>query len=679
MDFIKKIIKKVLKNHRGIQNYIYTVYKKYRYTKSIGKTLLFAGKGLFLTYTPSYKLSRSEQIKKSFSKVHVKIEDNDNFVFFIDPYKILYSNFNTIENTTIDYSICLNKSLEDFRNELCDIKNVDYKKSQLETLDAIEILLDKMICGLERSTKKDKEKYIKFYENIKTKKVTSFEEALQRVLFYNQILCQSGHNLNGLGRLDKILYSFYKKDKSITHEKACDLIERFVRTLHEFYWIKSSALLGDTGQIIILGGKDKNNRYLSNDLTYLFIEVMKKVQLPDPKVLLRISEDVPRDLVKLSIDCIKTGIGCPLFANDDVIIPKLIEFGYDEKDAYNYVTSACWEPLIPNKSVEQNNIRSMVFMRPFNDMLNNEDLSKIKNINDLINKYKNYLEKYIKNFIRELDDIIYDFDPIMSIFVPNCNKVEKDVTRGGAYYNNFGATSVSLSNVVNSIINIDRLVFKEKKYSLVELNEFRKNNYFNVSEVVSDLKNQPVRFGKDDEYVYNIFNDITSFTNAILEKTYNKNGGRLKIGFSAPTYIIESKDEEASFDGRKKGEPFLVHISSDIPSLAYTELINFASKLDYSGNRFNGNVIDFMVTPTFLEKNEDKFIDFLLLSIKVGFFEMQMNVVSSEILIKAKQNPSEFPNLIVRVWGFSSYFNDLPEDYKDILIERALKSEGKSY
>ena len=56
---------------------------------------------------------------------------------------------------------------------------------------------------------------------------------------------------------------------------------------------------------------------------------------------------------------------------------------------------------------------------------------------------------------------------------------------------------------------------------------------------------------------------------------------------------------------------------------------------------------------------------------------MQMNVVSSETLIEAKAHPEKFPNLIVRVWGFSAYFNDLPEKYKDVLIQRALKSEGK--
>ena len=84
-----------------------------------------------------------------------------------------------------------------------------------------------------------------------------------------------------------------------------------------------------------------------------------------------------------------------------------------------------------------------------------------------------------------------------------------------------------------------------------------------------------------------------------------------------------------------------------------------------------------MITPSFIEDNFDKMIDFLMISIKLGFFQMQMNVTSSEILIKAKANPKEYENLIVRVWGFSAYFNDLPENYKDLLIERALKNEGK--
>ena len=162
-----------------------------------------------------------------------------------------------------------------------------------------------------------------------------------------------------------------------------------------------------------------------------------------------------------------------------------------------------------------------------------------------------------------------------------------------------------------------------------------------------------------------------------MNKFENPLGGKYKFGLSAPSYITSAVNCKASFDGRKNGDPFGVHISSDA-SNAYTELMQFASKLDYNENRFNGNVVDFMVSPSFIENNFDKFVDFLMLSIKVGFFEMQMNVVSSKTLIEARKNPNKFPNLIVRVWGFSSYFKDLPDSYKDYLIERALNSESNS-
>ena len=91
--------------------------------------------------------------------------------------------------------------------------------------------------------------------------------------------------------------------------------------------------------------------------------------------------------MELSLRCIKTGIGCPLFSNDDVIIPKLIEFGYEEQDAYNYVTSACWEPLMVGKATEQNNIDSLVYMNPLTELLDNEDVEKLTTYEEFIKKY----------------------------------------------------------------------------------------------------------------------------------------------------------------------------------------------------------------------------------------------------------------------------------------------------
>ena len=148
----------------------------------------------------------------------------------------------------------------------------------------------------------------------------------------------------------------------------------------------------------------------------------------------------------------------------------------------------------------------------------------------------------------------------------------------------------------------------------------------------------------------------------------------MKTGLSGSSYLDSARNFGASFNGRRAGEPFTVHISNE-DNNGFTEIINFASELNYDGGRLNGDVVDLMVSPDFIHNNWDKFVDFLILSIKKGFFEMQMNVVSSQTLIEARKNPEKFPNLIVRVWGFSAYFKDLPGEYQNVLIKRTLKNE----
>lgn len=661
--------------------YMILVFRYKRKYKSLFKTGIFAIKSAMKFYTPNKIDLKGKQIRKLLNKTEIKISNTDKFIYNIDIFKTIHRDNRIIDNVTVDYSKVLKLSLNDMKTVNEKLKDCDYKESQKELLIGIEEYIDRECKEIEKSNRKDKQKSIEYLQNIKNKKAENFEESLQRILFFNQMLWQTGHGLNGLGRLDKILEETYKKDiesKLITKQQAKEMIKEFAKILHQKFWYKSNVLMGDTGQIIILGGKELDGSYFCNELTYLFIEAIEELQLPDPKVFLRVTDKVPRDLMELSLKCIKTGVGCPLFSNDDVIIPKLIEFGFEEKDAYNYVTAACWEPLMVGKSVEQNNIDSIVYLTPLTKMLETEALEKIDTYEKFMNEYKKYLEQYIVDFVKEINQIDWEEAPLLSLLTDDCNKKLTDVAYGGSKYNNYGLTSVSLGTVINSIYNIKKFVFEDKKYSLKELNEIRKNNFENNEEILNMLKQQPNRYGTDNKDIIDLTNQITGFVNKVLDTQKNKLGGKIKFGFSAPTYIIKASTSPASFDGRKNGEPFGVHISSDKPSVAYTELIQFASKLEYDGHRFNGNVIDFMITPSFIEDNFNKMVDFLILSISLGFFQMQMNVTSSDILIKAKANPKEYENLIVRVWGFSAYFNDLPENYKDLLIERALKNEGKS-
>jgi len=672
MKLLKKFLKLFLKDNRVISRLV----KFYRYNRSFGifKTIFYMISDLFLRYRVKNNKNQAYNTARMLGQIGFKNSKINSFFYNIDTHKVFYSKKRYLENFTVDYSVVLESSLEELKSK----SESQYSNDKNVVIEGINSYIDHTVNYISKLNIDNKEVIIKNILSIKDSKAVHFDEALQRILFFNQIMWQTGHMLVGLGRLDKVLAKYYNDDienKYITQEEASKYIKDFLCILHEYFWYKSNTLLGDTGQIIVLGGKDEKGNYLVNDLTYMFINELKKIHYPDPKILLRVSKDIPKTLLDASVDCIKTGIGSPLFANDDLIINRMIEFGYDKDDAYNYSVSACWEPLVPGKGVEQNNLETLVFMEPFNRMLNNEELDSIKNLDDLITRYDKYIVEYAKEMADLINNWEYEKEPYVSIFVSDCDKLNEDIIDCRGKYNYCGLTTVSLGNVVNSILNIDKYVFRDNKYTLKEFNELRNNNFNNDNHILNDLKNNSKRYGLDDEEVLNLSNRIMNMMSKSISNNLIK-GGKVKIGYSAPSYITHSVNQYASFDGRKNGEPFIVHISSDINGLPYTSLFNFASQLDYSSNKINGNVIDFIVNPSFLECNYDKFIDFLRISISNNlFYEMQMNVVSSKILIAAKNNPKLYPNLIVRVWGFSAYFNDLPESYKDVLILRAQESE----
>lgn len=280
------------------------------------------------------------------------------------------------------------------------------------------------------------------------------------------MLWQTGHYLIGLGRLDYILDDIIKSDKR-DDETISKILSDFIKIMHEYYWYKSSALMGDTGQIIILGGLTPSGEYFENRLTYLFIQCLKLCNLPDPKILLRVSKKTPRDLIDLAVECIGTGIGSPLFANDDIIIPQLIDFGYDTDDAYNYVTSACWEP-IPGNSFEQNNIAHINFVEPFDLISKKEIMSEITSYEQYFGLYKKYLKVHTDSVCSSLNNIVWEFDPLVSAFLKTCRSSRTDVSIGGGKYNNYGVLTNGLSNAVNSLLTLKKIVFDQKKYSLMD-------------------------------------------------------------------------------------------------------------------------------------------------------------------------------------------------------------------
>jgi formate C-acetyltransferase len=619
-----------------------------------------------------YNISKTNQYKNLFENAEILPIEHGKFISWIDVNKEPVNLKMVIGNIPPKYDLILNNSID----QLIDVNSNgnSINEQNKELLLVLKEYILRSIEYIKQSDLKNKEFQIQCFENMITRSASSLDDALQRILFWSSLFWQTGHKLVGLGRLDLILDSYISKEES-NEQYVKDIID-FLECLHDYYNYKSNALKGDIGQIIIVGGLDEQDHYFYNALTYSFIEATKKIKLPDPKVLLRVAEGMPDDLIRKATESISTGIGSPILANDDVVIPSLQKFGYKKKDAYNYAVSACWEPLSYGNSLEQNNLANINFAKCISESFKDDAFISCQNFDDYMVLYNHYLKREISNVLSTISNIRWENDPLYTLFTDGCIQNDQDISAGGAIYNDYGILSVGLGNTVNSLFNIKKYVFEEKKYSTASINNIWINGNNGNQIELDKVLNENCHFGKDDTEVIQMTNLLISEAKSIIFPYRNKFGGRIKFGLSSPNYLTCGEENEATFDGRKTGEPYSTHISSD-GNVAYTELISFASNLDYSGCSSNGNVVDFFVNSGLLINNFDKFVQFIKYSIKQGFFEMQMNVTSSDILIDAKEHPDKHKDLIVRVWGFSAYFNDLPIDYKDTLINRAIKAEGK--
>ena len=598
--------------------------------------------------TPIYTIHRNKQLREIYAQKYQLTYDKVKKLHIVKaPQQNVILDLAKIENIgfgdffySIDSSIILDK-----RKNIIDNMPVDYEYILNHCFEGCPSFVDSYINRVNDS-------------RITLRKPTSLKEALQLILFWNGLLWQTGHTLVGLGRLDKVLAPYEVPDNGEV------LICNFLKTLHCKYNFKSASLLGDTGQIILLGGLNEDGSYFCNEYTYLFIKCLKKVNLPDPKILLRSSTNMPDDLLRTALDCASTGIGSPLFSNDEIVIPSLIDFGYEKKDAYNYGVSACWEPLSVGNSLEQNNLANIQYGRCFNRTVYNGKFAECKTFDDVLKLYIDQLECECEDIKFKLNNIEWSKDELLSFLMG----LSKDISEGGAKYNNYGILSVGMSAAVDSLLNIKRRVFENNEFSLLDIQHKIDSN--DVEEF-NDVSNG---FGTESKDAIELTNRLIRKTEEFLDNYRNKFGGKVKFGLSSPAYITCSNSTGATLDGRKAGEPFRTHISND-RNRSITEIMNFESKLKFTGTSCNANVIDVMVQSSLIKDNIDKFTGYLMGGIKEGIFQLQMNVLSYAQLVDAKAHPEKYPNLIVRVWGFSAYFNDLPEEYKDNLIRRAKEME----
>ena len=460
-----------------------------------------------------------------------------------------------------------------------------------------------------------------------------------------------------------------KKDveaNRLNYEQAKGLLKEMCLLLGKDSPMKSLNLIGDSGQYIILGGVDKNGKNTDNELTRMFLELFEELRIPDPKLIFRVNEETPMDTWKRSIRCLANGCGSPLFMNETLIMENMVKFGYRNEDVWNVGTSACWEPLIIGKSSDQNN--------PFISILACNALKKaLTEMEDELD-YGGLLQLVKRNLAEETRSVVvdkdYDYSPIMSLFNESCIRSGKDFAHQGSDYMYQGAQLLGLPNLVNSLLNIKKYVYEQGLVSLGICREIVQTDYENHLDIKQLFKSaNDKKFGLCDEYVLRLSQELIGTVSETIGKL-TANGYNVKFGLSSPSYISRGKVASATLDGRNAGEPFAVHISPLSSTIDIAEVLDFASSLSYPVNCLNGNVVDYVIPPVYLN-NSDKLVPILRDAFKKGLYQLQLNVYDRATLIDAKLHPEKYPTLVVRVWGFSAYFNDLPEEYKDNLIARA--------
>ncbi|MCR4748697.1 MAG: hypothetical protein K5877_02665 [Lachnospiraceae bacterium] len=611
-----------------------------------------------------YKKSKTVSLHELLNNCAFDSEGCSNFIYTWDIYKSSRIKGRILGNCTIDYSKILDRGLGSFFIDGDD----EFSKTNNALINDIKSYLKRLKAFVKNSNIDNKASIETYIDRFMDEPAQTLEEALQRILIVNQLQWQTGHILVGLGRLDKHLDRFME-DESVAEK----LFGEFFSLLHKYFVMKSNALMGDTGQIVILGGYDTDGKGCRFRYSELMLKVIKSLKLPDPKVLIRVNKYTDRDIWNSITDYMSEGVGSPLVSNDDVVVRCMSEYGYEKKDALDYITSACWEPIAAG-CYEQNNILSLNYLKPLDRVFKQKELSSYDSYEKLLDAYLEQLKNYARETADYLAGLKWEQDPLYSMFDDHARSTHTDVAYNGSKYNDYGILTVALANTIDSLNNIKKLVYEQKRYTLSEFDRIRRSDFKDNDELLRSLKDADSLWCHDEKQFTEFVNRITEITYKELNYRAAEIKKRIKTGLSSPHYIMDSAGYPASFDGRKKGDPFSVHISTK-GSIAYTEIFNFASMLDYSDGRFNGNTVDIMIPSVYIKNNKEAFTTLLKNAFSQGVFQFQANVLDADTLIRAKNNPAEYEGLIVRVWGFNAYFNELPTEYKDYLIERAQKSE----
>lgn len=498
-----------------------------------------------------------------------------------------------------------------------------------------------------------------------------------------------GGGPNTFGRLDKDLIELYNSDieKGImTKEQAYELICQFL-LIWDCHYDHNMLMAGyadhELENTYVLGGCDDDGNVLCNDLTMMFLRATREMNIIFPKIKCRFSENSPKEYLDEINKSIIHGTTVVLLQNDDATIPALIRSGKTLEEARDYLVTGCWGLTVYPEKYDHGSYLNLLkaFEIPLHRLT--EKMQKIGIDFKLFDKCKSFDEFY--NTVLANCELLIDARldvtkgggrifhkvsryPIFSSTLGNCMEKGKDFTMGGAKYQNDCLLMFGLPNIVDSMLAVKTLVFDEKKYSLQAFLEAVRSNWENSESVRLEAIRCP-GWGDGSEASCDLANKFNNDLFAICQRKNGTYGGRVNMGHLTYTEILWwGKATLATPDGRKNGEYFAQGLTPSrlkrIPCVS--DVINSLSRLEPSAMAAN-SVVNIMLphnTPLHICES------FLRVMAHTAIQSLQLNCVSRDTLLDAQKHPENYPDLIVRVTGFSAKFTSLSEEWQNEILSR---------
>jgi formate C-acetyltransferase len=502
------------------------------------------------------------------------------------------------------------------------------------------------------------------------------------------------------GRLDQILYPYYRRDVDAGRLSIPEALE-----LIGCLWLKlndntnlvpetAEELFGGAGTVpaVTVGGVDRKGRDAVNDLTYLMLRITELLKTRDPSLNARYHRGINSQRYRNRVaEVIANTRSVPAIHNDIVDIRTLENQGVETEHARDYAIIGCVELAAAGRSYDASssvmlNLVSVLELALYNGkrpVTGDDQIGPASGEPVAFADFEDFWNAFAQQFkwvagqavrLNEMFGRVYQDilpSPLLSAFFQGPLDKGRDLIFGGAQYNSSGATHIGFADTVDSLSAIERAVFKERKCTFAELLAALQADFNGHEKLHAYLVNRAPKYGGADPAAQANAQRVVTLLYDFYQQHTNYRGGKYRPAFWTMTnHAGQGKLSGALPNGRKA---FKVFASGITPvSQAAVDLaacLQSVGGLDPicipGGEAFN-------LKYPMLEGSEDieKFGAGIETYFECGGLHIQCNIMSYEMLLDAKENPEKYPELLVRVSGYSAYFKDLNDAMKEEIITR---------